>query len=130
MTSRLNPQQRAAIAAALLTGQQRVAALAAQYNVSATTIRRCLPPTTGRRQQIPRQDLTGRTFGKWTVVQRFSKPPGVPGYGSGMYWVCRCACGELHTVLGRSLANGTSTQCKACAGRQSQANRRNVSRET
>ena len=51
-------------------------------------------------------DLTGRKFGKLTVIKR---------YGYDKYkkitWLCECECGGQKVVLGRSLLNGS---CKSC----------------
>jgi hypothetical protein len=51
-------------------------------------------------------DLTGRQFGKLTVVRRdgsdrYSKPK----------WLCRCDCGREATVLGLCLKNGRTRSC-------------------
>lgn len=46
-------------------------------------------------------DLTGQTFGEWTVLQ----------YAGKMYWNCRCSCGVEREVLGNHLRNGRQTQC-------------------
>jgi hypothetical protein len=51
-------------------------------------------------------DLTGRKFGKLTVVRRdgsdrYSKPE----------WLCRCDCGREVTVLGLCLKNGRTRSC-------------------
>lgn len=51
-------------------------------------------------------DLTGKTFGRWTVLKRakanvYGKPA----------WVCECECGAVQTVAGSSLRRGESTSC-------------------
>lgn len=50
-------------------------------------------------------DLTGKTFGKWTVLKR------LPNRKKCRYWLCRCECGVKKSVSGSSLAKGTSTSC-------------------
>jgi hypothetical protein len=49
-------------------------------------------------------DITGMTFGKWTVLQRTNRKKIV-------YYVCRCKCGTEREVLSVSLRNGKSVSC-------------------
>ncbi len=51
-------------------------------------------------------------FGKWRVLHRDDQRPEPMAY-----WVCRCKCGNVQTVNGKNLRNGTSTQCRRCADR-------------
>ena len=54
------------------------------------------------------EDLTGMTFGKWTVLRKDNSKQ----YKSrGKRWVCLCDCGEEKSVLGKYLKNGKSTSC-------------------
>lgn len=53
-------------------------------------------------------DLTGKTFGSWTVIERAANRRGV------IYWKCRCTCGSEHEVRGQTLRNETSTGCQKC----------------
>lgn len=46
-------------------------------------------------------DLSGKKFGKWTVLDR------VPNSS----WKCRCECGEIRIVTGSNLTTGKSTCC-------------------
>lgn len=46
-------------------------------------------------------DLTGKRFGRWTVLKRLS----------GRYWKCRCDCGTETHVYNSSLISGVSTSC-------------------
>ena len=48
------------------------------------------------------EDLTGRSFGLWTVVGKAERP---------QYWICRCACGNEKEVNGKSLRRGDSRSC-------------------
>lgn len=50
-------------------------------------------------------DMTGMTFGTWTVI----------AYAGKSKWLCQCACGNTATVVGATLRNGTSTRCRSCA---------------
>ena len=52
------------------------------------------------------KDLTGMTFGRLTVVERF----GYDKYKK-ILWKCKCSCGAERITLGRSLTRGT---CKSC----------------
>ena len=46
-------------------------------------------------------DLTGQTFGDWTVIE----------YLGNKYWECRCSCGKVKRVYNQSLINKRSTSC-------------------
>lgn len=60
-------------------------------------------------------DLTGKRFGRYTVIER------VKGYPHrGTYWRCRCECGEERTVEGKSLTSGRSKSCGCFKSDQSQ----------
>jgi hypothetical protein len=52
-------------------------------------------------------DLSGRRFGRWTVV----------GYAQNQRWACRCDCGRCADVLGGNLRAGGSQSC-GCFGRE------------
>src|SRR5271157_1933502 len=49
---------------------------------------------------LRREDLTGRKFGRWTVVE----------FDRGK-WLCRCQCGVLRGVKAYSLRSGESVSC-------------------
>lgn len=49
-------------------------------------------------------DLTGKRFGKLTVLHR-----GVNG--KKVQWVCKCDCGKVTTVQGINLTNGHTRSC-------------------
>lgn len=53
-----------------------------------------------------RSELTGQTFGRLTVLRR----NGVDK-NNGSLWLCICACGKEHTVLGASLSRGIIKSC-------------------
>lgn len=51
-------------------------------------------------------DLTGKQFGRWTVIGR------APNSLSGaIRWNCECACGAFGCVFGISLKKGDSASC-------------------
>ena len=50
-------------------------------------------------------DLSGQTFGRWTVLQR------AQSQRKDAYWKCRCTCGKEADVQGKSLRRGDSKSC-------------------
>ncbi len=52
-------------------------------------------------------DITGKIFGKWTVLYKTNKR----NTGGVIYWHCRCECGNEKDVLGTSLRAGRSLSC-------------------
>ena len=60
-------------------------------------------------------DLTGRVFGRWTVIGKAESR----GYIS--YWKCRCECGNEKEVRGTQLTRGISQSC-GCLQRETRAN--------
>jgi len=55
-------------------------------------------------------DMTGRQFGKWTVLERAGNDK-----HSNDRWKCVCDCGTEKIVIGYNIRNGSSTKCKSCA---------------
>lgn len=55
-------------------------------------------------------DLTGRTFGHWTVCRKSQRL-----CGRNILWWCRCTCMAVQEVRGTHLINGKSNQCRICA---------------
>lgn len=53
-----------------------------------------------------RTDLVGQRFGRLTVLGR----AGRTSYGQAR-WLCRCDCGNEHTVLHSGLKNGSTKSC-------------------
>lgn len=58
---------------------------------------------------MPR-DLTNMKFGRWTVLSRADDKVLSSGYHVIM-WNCRCDCGNLGIVRGKSLTGGISKSC-------------------
>ena len=50
-------------------------------------------------------DLTGKQFGRWTVIKRGENR------GKQPYWVCQCECGTIREVNGADLRRGVSKSC-------------------
>lgn len=55
-------------------------------------------------------DLTGRTFGRLTVI-RYDHSK------NGAYWLCKCECGKTKVIKGTSLTKGETTSC-GCKSRE------------
>lgn len=51
-----------------------------------------------------RIDLTGKTFGRWSVLK----------HERLQYWLCRCNCGTVKPVDGRALRAGSTNGCRNC----------------
>lgn len=52
-------------------------------------------------------DLTGKQFGKWTVIENAGTRT--------RHWKCRCICGIVKLVYGSHLVGGRSKACHHCA---------------
>lgn len=53
-------------------------------------------------------DLTGKSFGEWTVLEKYGKRR------KEILWLCLCTCGKQFKVTGNALRGGTSKKCKYC----------------
>ena len=52
-------------------------------------------------------DLTGKKFGRWTVIKR-----SIPNNKRGLAnWLCKCECGTIKIVCGGPLRRGHSKSC-------------------
>lgn len=60
-------------------------------------------------------DISGKKFKRYSVVR----------HASGSHWECRCDCGTVRMVDGRSLRAGTSRSC-GCLGREETVQRETV----
>lgn len=56
-------------------------------------------------EQGPVSDLTGMEFGRLTVLREVEKT------GKHRLWECRCSCGEIKVISGRSIVSG---HCQSC----------------
>lgn len=61
-------------------------------------------------------DMHGKTFGAWRVL----------AYDEGHFWFCKCQCGTIKSVNGKTLRNGTSTGCSKCAYERTKAPKRRM----
>lgn len=63
------------------------------------------------------QDLVGKKFGRWTVLEYSHK-----NSHREPVWVCKCECGTIKTVIGANLKNITSQSC-GCLAKELTSNR-------
>lgn len=54
---------------------------------------------------MPIEDLTGRKFGRLTVIERVNDNVSPCGYHNAM-WRCQCDCGNELVTRGKSLTHG------------------------
>lgn len=59
------------------------------------------------------KDLTGKQFGKWTVIAEDADHP-----SKVTYWLCRCECGTEKSIYGVMLTSNRSRSCTPCGKRQ------------
>ncbi len=57
------------------------------------------------------KDLSGQSFGKWTVLHE------VPCVKGNVRWLCLCECGKEHVVRANHLRSGASDGCTSCSHR-------------
>jgi hypothetical protein len=70
----------------------------------------------------PRINLTGHTYGKYTVLSQSddaAKPSGI----RVITWTCKCQCGQIRTVRGGDLRSGSTLSC-GCYQREFTAKRK------
>lgn len=71
-----------------------------------------------------RYDLTGKTFGKLTVIEKTHPPENLSTAKKRIYWRCRCECGNILVTTTDRLNNGKSKQCEECGRIESGLKRR------
>lgn len=55
------------------------------------------------------KDLTGQRFGRLVVLQRDETKP--KGHGHKVYWICKCDCGNIKSIMGEHLRDKTTQSC-------------------
>lgn len=65
-------------------------------------------------------DITGQTFGNWTVLQKQRRQNHNPH--DGAYYLCKCICGTEKVVSGRSLRSGKTKSCGCAKPNRSKLN--------
>jgi hypothetical protein len=68
----------------------------------------CLTKEVNSKRRL--NDLTGRTFGKWSVVKRIENDK-----WNMTKYLCRCECGEEKDVYAKHLNSGDSNGCHSCS---------------
>jgi len=58
-------------------------------------------------------DLSGKTFGRWTVLSLANDKPS----GHGKQWLCECSCGSVKVVGASNLRDGRSRGCQKCGAK-------------
>lgn len=66
------------------------------------------------------ENLTGKQFGYWTVLDEYEKDA-----NGGYRWKCRCQCGTERMVLARNLRGGISQSC-GCLLKQKKREQKNL----
>lgn len=64
------------------------------------------------------KDLTGKRFGKLTVIKKVEKP--INSTREGFFWLCKCDCGNEKIVCGKEL--GFYTNSCGCIRREHPSN--------
>lgn len=65
------------------------------------------------------REKKGAKYGEWRVI-KFHR---IDGHGDARWW-CKCnLCGEVYSVRGFALRNGTTRKCKPCAIRECRSER-------
>lgn len=83
-------------------------------SVTANQIAKNRPWSCGCKEIRNSEDLTGKTFGDWTVLsenteRRQSDKENLKTFRT--YWNCRCKCGKIKVVSTSHLKDGKSTGC-------------------
>ena len=63
-------------------------------------------------------DLTGKKFGKLTVIERNNS------FKKVVRWVCKCDCGNIKIVRGYCLKDGSTISCGCLLGKRNKGKRR------
>lgn len=96
--------------AALSTGRGESWAPSVQLQNTSDTVPPLRKPSREARANPNFQDLTGRTFGRLTVLGIHAER----AKSGGARWVCRCRCGQYAQFRARTLLDGDQDRCGAC----------------
>ena len=58
-------------------------------------------------------DLTGREFRKWTVIERDMNRKNPKD--TNTYWICKCKCGVIKSICSGHLTKSKSESCRVCS---------------
>lgn len=64
---------------------------------------------------IHAEDLTGKTFGRLTPIERVEKPAGLSDNRRGAWWRCRCSCGGEKIASAYNIKRGNVASCGCLA---------------
>ena len=78
--------------------------------------KRCPSCTQKKNSEKQTKDLKGKKFGRWTVIEKANTSH------NGVYWKCKCDCGNEGIVRGTALTSGTSTSCGCYASEKLRKN--------
>lgn len=57
------------------------------------------------------QNLEGKIFGRWTIIESVEKPIHIRGRNRSNYYLCKCECGTERVVNSYNLISGISKSC-------------------
>ena len=57
------------------------------------------------------KEMTGKKFGKWTVICKADPPKDIKNRSGFIFWKCLCECGKESIVNGASLRSGKTRAC-------------------
>ena len=84
-----------------------------QQRANCRALKERIKPTKTQEKGIdipPKRDLTGQSFGDWTVLS-FSHRQTYPSGSTVNHWLCVCSCGIEATVRQSNLLSGASSGC-------------------
>lgn len=67
-------------------------------------------------------DITGKRFGRLTVVRRAGSYASADGSGLSVTWLCHCDCGKDVIVIGNNLKSGHTKSCGCIRTEKSREN--------
>lgn len=71
------------------------------------------------------KDLTGKKFGKLTVIKQEKSKPGLPT----AFWLCKCDCGNDPVISSSNLMSGHTRSC-GCIGYHKFAKKEGITKES
>lgn len=94
---------------AYLVQKRSTKEIAEENNCAQSTVIRWLTVYGIPRHGFPVEDLTGKQFGRWQVVERANNDT-----AGRVRWKVKCTCGNIYTVQAYTLKKKASTKCKKC----------------
>lgn len=100
-----NKGTKAAWVCKCICGNETIVTAANLKSGNTTRCMKCRGKVIGKKKL---NDLTGKQFGRWTVLHRDVDEKYLAG---NAYWVCECQCGTVKSVHSRNLTSGKSLSC-------------------